>query len=385
MIMKKIYCFLALLGPFVLGYSQINGNKIDVKKFSNVEYKIGILLPFTSDGSDKENKNAEAILDYYEGAKIALSQLEQDGFKCKVFVWDINSKDSAELEILYKSADFLSLNALIGPISQKHIHQISKKLKGTKVNWISPLRSLTIPNTITSFNFFSPDSLRMRGLGYALSDQFKSHKFCLITDGSSQSKKDANMLKFVLQSLAKNRKVSIHTFNGSAMNPVLPAKDSVICINTFTNQTAKVFLSKYVSSAVSTNRNSVLRKSSFVVGHFNWFENISLSQEVDESKIIYPAINFINLNDSSTGEFTKKFLEKNYNEPSRFGYQGFDQMYFLGYGLMFSGDNFLNAVPNSNMVGYINTVRTYKIGKRFFNIGVRLISLANHEQKLFGN
>ncbi len=384
--MKKLFFFLTLIGYNASAISQSNGNgKLDAKKFSNIEYKIGILLPFSSDGSEKENKNAEAILDYYEGAKIALNQLENDGFKCKVFVWDINSKDSTELETLYKTTDFQSLNALIGPISQKHINQIARKLKGSKINWISPLRSLTIPNTLTSFNFFSPDSLRMRGLGYALSDQFKSHKFCLITDGSSQSKKDANMLKFVLQSLAKNRKVTIHTFNGTSMYPTLPSKDSVICINTFTNQTAKVVLSKYVNSSVSTAKNAAARKSSFVVGHFNWYENISLSQEVDESKIIYPAINFINLNDSSTGEFTKLFLEKNYNEPSRFGYQGFDQMYFLGYGLMFSGDNFLSTVPNSNMVGYINTVRTYKIGKRFFNIGVRLISLANHEQKLFSN
>lgn len=354
-------------------------------KFNNTEYKIGILLPFSSDGSDKENKNAEAIFDYYQGAKIALSQLEKDGFKSKVFVWDINDKDSAELEKLYKSSDFQSLNLLIGPINQKYIPQIVKKIKNNNTCWISPLKSLTIPNGLSSLNFFSPDSLRMRGLGYAVSDQFKSHKFCLITDGSSQSRKDANTLKFVLQSLSKGRKVSIHTYSGTTFTPSLPERDSVICINTFTNQTAKVQLVKYVSGKINDKKNTSIRNASYVVGHFNWFENISLSQDVNEAKIIYPAINFINLNDSSTGEFTKTFLEKNFSEPSRFGYQGFDQMLFLGYGLMYSGENFLNVVPNANSVGFINTIRPYKIGKRFFNIGVRLISLGNHEQKLFTN
>ena len=376
-----LFCFVTNQSSSAQNASSSNDNK----KFSHIEYNIGILLPFSSDGSDKENKNAEAILDYYEGLKIALSHLEKDGFNSKVYVWDIQSKDSLALESLYKSNEFQTLNLLIGPISQKHIAQISKRIKGNNMNWVSPLRSLTIPNTINSLNFFSPDSLRMRGLGYAVSDQFKTHKFCLITDGSSQSKKDANMLKFVLQSLSKSRKISIHTFNGTSITPTLPNKDSVICINTFTNQMAKVVLSKYVNASVSTVKNAPARKSSYVVGHFNWFENLSLSQEVDESKIIYPAINFINSNDSSTGEFTKTFMEKNYNEPSRFGYQGYDQMLFLGYGLMYSGENFLSAVPNSNMVGNINTIRTYKIGKRFFNIGVRMISLANHEQKLFND
>lgn len=377
----KVYRFFFVFCAFLFA-GQLTAQNSSVK-FSSAEYKIGILLPFSSDGSDKENKNSEALLDYYQGIKIALNQLEHDGFKCKVNVWDINSKDSVQLENLYKSSEFQSLNILIGPISQKHIGQLAKRLKGSKVNWVSPLRSLTIPNTITSLNFFSPDSLRMRGLGYALSDQFKTHKYCLITDGSSQSRKDANMLKFVLQSLSKTRKISIHTFNGTNISPALPNKDSVICINTFTNQMAKVVLAKYAAGTLTTAKNSPVRKASFVVGHFNWYENLSLSQEVDESKIIYPAINFINLNDSSTSEFTKTFLDKSFNEPSRFGYQGYDQMLFLGYGLMFSGDNFLSAVPNSNMVGLINTIRTYKIGKRHFNIGVRLISLANHEQKLF--
>lgn len=368
----------------VLGVNFANFAKGQTK-FSNTEYKIGILLPFSSDGSDKENKNAEAIFDYYQGAKIAFSQLAKDGFKSKVYVWNLNNKDSLELEKLYKSPEFQSLNLLIGPISQKYIPQIVKKIKNNSTCWVSPLKSLNIPNGLTSFNFFSPDSLRMRGLGYAVSDQFKTHKFCLITDGSSQSRKDANTLKFVLQSLSKGRKVSIHTYSGTTFTPSLPEKDSVICINTFTNQTAKVQLVKYVSGKINSKKNAANRTASYVVGHFNWYENISLSQDVDEAKIIYPSINFINLNDSTTGEFTKTFLEKNYSEPSRFGYQGFDQLLFLGYGLMYSGENFLSVVPNSNSVGNINTIRPYKIGKRYFNIGVRLISMGNHEQKLFQN
>ena len=351
---------------------------------NNHEYKIGFLLPFSSDGSDKENKNAEAIFDYYQGAKIALNQLEKEGFIAKVYSWDIN-KDSVELEKLYKSSEFQGLDLLIGPINQKYVNQISKRTKTTTINWISPLKALSLPNTQFNFNLFSPDSLRMRGLGYALSDIFKTHKYCLITDGSSQSKKDANTLKFVLQSLSKSRKISIHTFTDNVINPPLPNKDSLVCINTFPNQMAKNQLVKFINAPVSSKKNAPTRKASYVVGHFNWFENLSLSQDVNEDKVIYPAINFINQADSSTAEYSKLFLEKNYGEPSRFGYQGYDQMMFLGYGLMFSGNQFLPSLPNSNYVGFINTIRPYRIGKRFYNIGIRLISLENHDQKLFKN
>jgi hypothetical protein len=347
-------------------------------------FKIGILLPFSTDGSDKANKNAEAIFDYYQGAKLALNQLEKEGFKSTVQVWDLN-KDSLELEKLFKSTDFQGLDLLIGPISQKYVTQISKRLKNSNITWVSPLKSLNLPNSQFNLNFFSPDSLRMRGLGYALSDQFKFHKYCLITDGSSQSRKDANTLKFVLQSLSKSRKISIHQFSGTKFTPPLPMKDSVICINTFSNQTAKIQLVKYATGKVNDKKNSPDRYTTYVVGHFNWYENLSLSQDASEDKIIYPAINFLNQADSSTAEYTKLYVEKNYGEPSRFAYQGFDQMLFLGYGLMFGGKSFLPVLPNSNNVGFINTIRPYRIGKRFYNIGVRLISLGNHDQKLFTN
>lgn len=351
---------------------------------SDHNFKIGILLPFSTDGSDKENKNAEAIFDYYQGAKLALNQLEKEGFKATIQVWDLN-KDSIELEKLFKSLEFQGLDVLIGPISQKYVNQISKRLKNSNTTWVSPLKSLNLPNSQFNLNFFSPDSLRMRGLGYALSDQFKFHKFCLITDGSSQSKKDANTLKFVLQSLSKSRKISIHQFSGTTFTPALPMKDSVICINTFSNQTAKIQLVKYASGKVNDKKNAASRNSSYIVGHFNWYENLSLSQDANEDKIIYPAINFLNQADSSTSEYTKLYVEKNFGEPSRFGYQGYDQMLFLGYGLMFGGTAFLPTLPNANNVGFINTIRPYRIGKRFYNIGVRLISLENHDQKLFTN
>ena len=348
------------------------------------DFKIGILLPFSTNGSDKENKNAEAIFDYYQGAQLALKQVENVGFKSTVQVWDLN-KDSLELEKLFKSPEFQALDLLIGPISQKYVNQISKRLKNSSTSWVSPLKSLNLPNSQFNLNFFSPDSLRMRGLGYALSDQFKFHKYCLITDGSSQSKKDASTLKFVLQSLSKSRKISIHQFSGTKFTPPLPMKDSVICINTFSNQTAKIQLVKFASGKVNDKNNAPHRNTTFIVGHFNWYENLSLSQDASEDKIIYPAINFLNQADSSTAEYTRLYVEKNFGEPSRFAYQGYDQILFLGYGLMFGGNSFLPALPNSNSVGFINTIRPYRIGKRFYNIGVRLISLGNHDQKLFTN
>jgi len=222
-------------------------------------FKIGILLPFSTDGSDKANKNAEAIFDYYQGAKLALNQLEKEGFKSIVQVWDLN-KDSLELEKLFKSTEFQGLDLLIGPISQKYVNQISKRFKNSSTTWVSPLKSLNLPNSQFNLNFFSPDSLRMRGLGYALSDQFKFHKYCLITDGSTQSKKDASTLKFVLQSLSKSRKISIHQFSGTTFTPPLPMKDSVICINTFSNQTAKIQLVKFATGKANDKKKCTEQK-----------------------------------------------------------------------------------------------------------------------------
>ncbi len=350
----------------------ISGNNSLFAQIQNT-YKIGILLPFSSYGSDAQNKNAEAILDYYSGVQLALSELEKDGFKSTVFVWDVQSKDSAQLVTLLKNTDFASLDVLIGPITQKDINIISRNIQNSNLLWVSPLRTLNMPKKISSLNMFSPDSLRIRGLGESIAVRFPRHKYFIVHDGSKNSLKEAKTLQIQLNKKRKNASI-LYKFSGGVFTPALAKSDSFVFVNAMESQSPKVAEYKIIEN----------KPACYSVGHFTWYENYSKAEEVKEIKFLYPAVNFISSQDSSTIQFSKKFLDSFSGEPSRFGYQGYDQMKFLGSNLMVFGNRFLKMLPYAENTGLINTIKPLMISEnRWFNTGIRLVHIKENEKTLF--
>ena len=61
--------------------------------------RIGIALPFHASGV-KQNALSDAMLDYYLGLKLAFQELEADGFKANVSVFDTEPTDSIPLNQL---------------------------------------------------------------------------------------------------------------------------------------------------------------------------------------------------------------------------------------------------------------------------------------------
>ncbi len=341
-------------------------------QFQNT-YKIGILLPFSSDGSDAQNKNAEAILDYYSGIKLALEDLERDGLKANVFVWDIQSKDSIELVKLSKNPDFNSLDVLVGPINQKDVNILSKNLSNPNLLWVSPLRSLSMPKKISSLNFFSPDSLRTRGLGESIAVRFPRHKYFIVHDGSKVSLKEAKTLQAQLGKKRKNS-VFLYKFAAGAFTPALAKSDSFVFINALESQSPKIAEYKAIEN----------KSACFAIGNFAWYENYSKAEEVKESKFLYPSINFISNQDSSTLQFSKRFIDSFSGESSRFGFQGYDHMKFIGSNLMVFGPKFLKMMPYAENTGLINTIKPLMISEnRWFNTGIRLIQIKENEKLLY--
>ncbi len=343
-----------------------------IAQFQNT-YKIGILLPFSSDGSDAQNKNAEAILDYYSGVKLALEDLERDGLKSTVYVWDIQSKDSLDLIKLAKNPDFSSLDVLIGPINQKDVNILSKNISNSNLLWVSPLRSLSMPKKISSLNFFSPDTLRTRGLGESIAIRFPRHKYFIVHDGSKGSLKEAKTLQAQLGKKRKNS-VSLYKFAAGTFTPALAKSDSFIFINAMESQSSKIAEFKAIEN----------KPACFAIGHFAWYENYTKAEEVKEIKFLYPAINFISNQDSSTVQFSKRFIDSFSGESSRFGFQGYDHMKFIGSNLMVFGPKFLKMMPYAENTGLINTIKPLMISEnRWFNTGIRLIQIKDNEKTLY--
>lgn len=331
-----------------------------VKGQSN-NFKIGILLPFQSENTDASAKNAEAMLDYLAGVRIALNELDGFGFKSQVYVWDLSTRDSLEVVKLAKSNTFQELDVFIGPISQNMVSAIAPHVKNAKLTWISPLKNLKLPNSNAHLNFFGPDSIRIKGVLEGLKIRYPKYRYLIVGDPKNP---DFALYQKMAKRVLPSKKVSYYSVKNATLSPKMPIGDSLIIINTHLPQSSKSYQIKWLDK----------KTNSYIIGNLDWFSDFSQQSNVDESKIIYPTINFTSSSDSGLLEFAHNYRTAYFSEPSRFGYQGYDQMTFIGLNMLTFGSNFLINTPNSEFIGLINTIKPYKTNSsNWYNEGIRFI------------
>jgi hypothetical protein len=342
-----------------------------VKLFGqSTNYKVGILLPFQSDGNDASNKNAEAMLDYLSGVRLSLNELDAFGFQAQVFIWDLSNRDSQNIVKLVKSPQFQELDVLIGPISQNIVSIITPHIKNTKFSWVSPLKNLKLPPTNHHINFFGPDSVRVKGVLEGLKSRFPRYRYVIVGDPKNP--------EFVTyQKIAKRilpaKRISFHQLKNGSLAPKLPNSDSILVINTHLSQSTKSSQIKWLEK----------KPNSQIVGSLDWYGDFSVISGVDESKIIYPTINFTPISDSTVIEFAQTYRNTFLSEPSRFSYQGYDQMSFIGLNLLTFNTNFLNSLPNSEYIGLINSIKPYKTNSsNWYNEGIRFVKFEGFKRTL---
>lgn len=353
--MKSFSQFVAIL--FIGGIS-LNAGAQNLKQL-----KVGVLLPFHTDTSSTmgQKQISQAALDYYAGLRLAAEALNEWDISVDLRVWDLQKMNDSELELLPKSAEFRSLDIFIGPITQKPIDLIATNLQHTRFLWVSPLATLRLPKSVQNINFFGHDSIRIKGLIHQLKQEFPLHTFCLVVD-----KKDLSQLAYYKKAL-KNQKIAFteHQLTGSKLNPKLPnKKENILLINVGTGSFSRLAQFQHVSK----------KFDSYIIGDLNWYDQLTAAEEIDETKMIYPSMNYIDGTDSQALDFTYKFIQKEYAEPSKFAFQAFDQLFFLGAHYANNGGIDLSKLPDASYSGLINTYKFKNTGSSVFvNQGVRLI------------
>lgn len=353
--MKRICQFIALI---IFGGISLNADAQHSKHL-----KVGVLLPFFTDTSSSmgQKQISQAALDYYAGLRLAAESLNEWGISVDFRVWDLQKMDDSELEQLPKSAAFRSLDIFIGPITQKPVDLIASNLQNTQFLWVSPLATLKLPKSVQNVNFFGHDSVRIKGLINQLKQEFPKHTFCLVVD-----KKDVTQLPYYKKALI-NQKIAFteHQLTGSKLNPKLPnKKEDIILINVGTSSFSRLAQYQIVSK----------KSDSYIIGDLSWYDQLTASEKIDETKIIYPSMNYIAGTDSQALDFTYKFIQQERAEPSKFAFQAYDQLFFLGSHFANNAEIDLGKLPNASYSGLINTYKFKNSGNSVFvNQGIRLI------------
>jgi LysM repeat protein len=102
--------------------------------------KIGILLPFSIDGTN-EDATIDKFVDFYRGILIALLKAKKEGISIELHTYDVEKTSEALLPLLTKESPLWHVNFIIGPAYAGQVQTIASFAKMHKIYTIIPFSS----------------------------------------------------------------------------------------------------------------------------------------------------------------------------------------------------------------------------------------------------
>ncbi|HSH64251.1 MAG TPA: LysM peptidoglycan-binding domain-containing protein [Bacteroidia bacterium] len=359
-------------------------------------YNIALFLPFNiSDEPSSEeermvNLNEELkgktsiALQFYEGALIAIDSLKKLKFNAKVFVYDVDDKDSNNLRSILKKTELTKMDLIIGPLYGSSFMPVAKFAKEHGIAIVSPL---TKSNRILFNNPFvckvSPsDILQVEQMACFVTDTFKSQNIILINSQNMNEFPFFNAFKKTAnQNLLKAGKPVSDSvkliFNLNALQSMLSTEKKNVIVLPSDN---KAFVSDVL------NKLNVLNNKYKIVlfGMQNWINYDNVDYEYfNELSIHVPSNGFVDYEKEATKNFIRKYRERFKAEPDVYTFQGYDVMYYFLITLQKYGSGFLNQLPASVYSG-IETgflFSQFPSDSGFENRSVSILKYENYQLK----
>ena len=150
-------------------------------------YNVGLFLPFTySDDSLRlENIQKDWTLRFYEGVKLGLEKLTEEGVGINLITFDTRSREISLSDML-KTEEARSLDLIIGPVFQSSVLQVSAFAKEQQINMLNPLSSNSevIKDNPFAFLYYpSNESLAIEAAEYAVANFTKNRNVAIFYSG----------------------------------------------------------------------------------------------------------------------------------------------------------------------------------------------------------
>lgn len=340
-----------------LGYNNYKGEKKD-------EYNIGFFLPFHADeanamdlekiiSGDLQFSNKTTVaLQFYEGALIAIDSLKKHKLNAKVFIYDIDEKDSMNITNILKKPELASMDLMIGPLYGSNFVPIANFAKEHNIAIVSPFTQV---NKILFNNPYvskvSPSvTLQVEQMAHFVVDSFKTQNIILVNNNNIKEVSFFNAFKntanadLLLAGAAPGDSVKIAYGLGNTQSMLSASKINIVVLPS-NNQS-------YVTEFIS-NLNGLKEKYNIVLfGLQNWvhFDNLDF-EYLNNLSLHLPSNTFIDYYDPATQHFIKNYRSKYKTEPEIYSFQGFDITYCFISALQNNGSGFLKNLSEINYNG----------------------------------
>lgn len=331
------------------------------------EYNIALFLPFNIDeanpvdaekissGNAELGNKTSIALQFYEGALLAIDSLKKLKFNAKIFVYDVDDKDSTAIMTLLKRPELTKMDLIIGPLYGSSFMPVAKFAKEHTIPIVSPFTQV---NKILFNNPYvckvSPSvNLQVEQMAHFVTDTFRTQNIILV---SSQNMREAPFFnafrKTANENLLKAGRAASDSvklvFNINALQSMLHTEKINVVVLPSNNQS---FVSDFISKL------NVLHDKYKIVlfGMQSWIAYDNMDYEYfNELAVHVPSSNFIDYEKPATKNFMKKYQERFKTDPDIYGFQGYDVTYYFLSALKKSGSGFLNDLSTN----YYNGIET---------------------------
>lgn len=337
----------------------------------NPNINISLLLPFFLDKNFQPqeegiiNKPKEIyehtyqFLEYYEGALLALDSLKKFGLNITVNVIESNN-DSATTHINQIKTN---TNMIIGPVFPKTFPAAAGFAKRHSIPIISPLATEETNATnpfVVQMN--TPQKQRFKAMvSYILENNENAH-VCIVYNSETLEKKSMTLCKAAFN----EQKSKLDAKHISFADVYFPSSGMSGLEQAMTKKAKTIFVVLSKQQAFANNIVTKLYQSTKTHNIELWglpqwevYENLELDFLFDLNfKLVTSGE--IDYTSPNVNQFITTYREKYNTEPTKFSFQGFDQMLFLVKQYA-SSTNFLEELKNAeNTVGMQSNFNFYQ-------------------------
>lgn len=305
---KKTMYTIALMLPLQLGTVE----SIDPAKAESGE------TPFPA--------KAEAAVEFYEGALLAVDSMRKRGMRIKLYVYDIGEADSLAVEKTLAKPEFENMDLILGPLDpgpfnrvaefgqRKNIAVVSPLSPANRVLFKHPQASKVVPAIAT----------QMEQLASYLGKKDYQH-IILINSGSAKEQHAVSVFQNSMNGFRRtDGKDSIRTSSGSAAIQSLLRKDQTNVLVVPSNSQA------FVTSLLLTLNGLADQYDIVVYGLSSWMNYDNLDAEyMQRLKLHFIAPYFIDYDQTATKQFLLKYRTTFKGDASPYAFAGYDVAYYF--------------------------------------------------------
>ncbi|HEU4718626.1 MAG TPA: LysM peptidoglycan-binding domain-containing protein [Bacteroidia bacterium] len=357
-----------------------NGKKKD-------SYNIAFMLPLQLWNVDNINpgdpqpsipQKAQASVDFYEGALIAIDSMKRRGMNVHVYVYDTDDADSAKVQSILSKPEFSEMDMIIGPLSPGPFYPVSEWAKAHNVPVISPV------SPANRVLFKRPEALKalpgistqMEGAADYLAAAHPKDNIILFNSGNTKDNAAAGAFSDRMNQLlfpSGNDSIrSVKSFSAIGQNMKIDKLNIVVIPSQ--NQ---AFVSDLLRQL-----NGLTDKYSIMVFGMSFWMSYDLDPEyLEKLQVHFPTAYYVDYDSSaSVQRFVKRYQAVYNGDPSMYAFAGYDvTMFFLNAMFTYGTDFYRKreALKGTGLQQDFDFVRSDE-ESGFENNGVRIVGVKDY-------